>query len=164
MNARFFLKGDDEVTFIIKDDVNNHFTVTFQTSSEMIECTCLKYMKVGIPCRHIFTALKSLGKERIPNCLLLPRWMKGATRKVCGPELNDVLKSVVLQERNKSMAAEIWSKMICCIGSAQDDGSKMKALLDRVNEIEGEFTLGDTVLGTCRSSLEGMVESFAGIC
>ena len=147
--------------FLVKEH-NDTYTVSYDLQNQTTQCICLNFIKVGFPCRHMFTALRSLGKDKIPTSLLLPRWMKGAVKKVRGPDMGDLMKHKMMQDKNKSLTTELWAKMISCTSIVQDDKCRLKLLLQKISEIESQLMFTDSIAQPSVSSIGQMIEDFAG--
>lgn len=71
--------------------------VTFDRADNIIKCECLWMETRGIPCRHIFSAMKRLQIGDIPKNLIKSRWLKdckesylsgpGAERRFIHPDI-----------------------------------------------------------------------------
>ncbi|XP_062080736.1 protein FAR1-RELATED SEQUENCE 5-like [Humulus lupulus] len=57
---------------LVRSRVRNH------NHDGPINCTCMLFESVGIPCRHIFAVLKHLNPPCIPETLFKERWKKDA--------------------------------------------------------------------------------------
>ncbi|KAL4382172.1 uncharacterized protein [Arachis hypogaea] len=57
---------------------NKVHKVLIDPNEEKIECECSMWNSEGIPCSHIFCAMKYEGLEEIPPGLILRRWCKEA--------------------------------------------------------------------------------------
>ncbi|XP_057739765.1 protein FAR1-RELATED SEQUENCE 12-like [Arachis stenosperma] len=54
------------------------YTVLYDSSFENYECSCKLWNSLGVPCSHIFCAMKELEIEVLPTQLVLRRWCKDA--------------------------------------------------------------------------------------
>ncbi|RYQ84719.1 protein FAR1-RELATED SEQUENCE 9-like [Arachis ipaensis] len=52
------------------------YNVLYDRNTEHMECECSRWSSEGIPCSHIFCAMKSVGLQKFPDSLLLKRWSK----------------------------------------------------------------------------------------
>ncbi|XP_052110239.1 protein FAR1-RELATED SEQUENCE 5-like [Arachis duranensis] len=57
---------------------NRTYKVLYDPNEERIDCECSMWNSEGIPCSHIFYAIKYEGLEKIPGGLILSRWCKDA--------------------------------------------------------------------------------------
>ncbi|XP_057731268.1 protein FAR1-RELATED SEQUENCE 5-like [Arachis stenosperma] len=57
---------------------NRTYKVLYDPNEERIECECSMWNSEGIPCSHIFCAMKYEDLEKIPGGLNLSRWCKDA--------------------------------------------------------------------------------------
>ncbi|XP_020973990.1 uncharacterized protein LOC110270012 [Arachis ipaensis] len=65
-------------TFSRMGKPNKTHKVLIDPNEEKIECECSMWNSEGIPCSHIFCAMKYEGLEEIPPGLILRRWCKEA--------------------------------------------------------------------------------------
>nr|XP_029143911.1 protein FAR1-RELATED SEQUENCE 5 isoform X2 [Arachis hypogaea] len=56
------------------------YTVLYERNTENMECECSRWSSEGIPCSHMFCAMKRLGLQKLPESLLLRRWSKDAKK------------------------------------------------------------------------------------
>ncbi|XP_074306186.1 protein FAR1-RELATED SEQUENCE 5-like [Silene latifolia] len=63
------------------------YKVGYKTAEVKLVCSCKKFERHGILCRHILCVLKDYGFEKIPSEYLLNRWSKLAT---CQPIFNSM--------------------------------------------------------------------------
>lgn len=59
-------------------DTSIETKVIFDTLSSTFSCACRRFESRGIPCSHIFCAMKERHMDRIPPSLILIRWTKNA--------------------------------------------------------------------------------------
>ncbi|XP_025628262.1 protein FAR1-RELATED SEQUENCE 5-like [Arachis hypogaea] len=82
--ATLLFRGKDSIstttvyTFSRMGKPNRKHKVLFDPNEEKIECECSMWNSEGIPCSHIFCAMKYEGLEEIPPGLILRRWCKDA--------------------------------------------------------------------------------------
>nr|XP_029145217.1 protein FAR-RED IMPAIRED RESPONSE 1-like [Arachis hypogaea] len=56
------------------------YIVLYDRNTEHMECECSRWSSEGIPCRHMFCAMKRVGLQKLPDSLLLRRWSKDAKK------------------------------------------------------------------------------------
>ncbi|XP_025625255.1 protein FAR-RED IMPAIRED RESPONSE 1-like [Arachis hypogaea] len=56
------------------------YNVLYDRNTEHMECECSRWSSEGIPCRHMFCAMKRVGLPKLPDSLLLRRWSKDAKK------------------------------------------------------------------------------------
>ncbi|TXG49202.1 hypothetical protein EZV62_025077 [Acer yangbiense] len=54
------------------------WTAVYSPATKDIECSCLLFQTVGIPCSHLFSVMKAEHLCEIPECLIMQRWRKNA--------------------------------------------------------------------------------------
>ncbi|XP_031096940.1 protein FAR1-RELATED SEQUENCE 5-like [Ipomoea triloba] len=73
----------DVRTYTVQEKGGKAFEVTMHTNGEKIECTCKKFIRVGILCRHALLVFNSEGVEEIPGEYIVPRWTRDAAQDQC---------------------------------------------------------------------------------
>nr|XP_029145485.1 protein FAR1-RELATED SEQUENCE 5-like isoform X2 [Arachis hypogaea]XP_029145486.1 protein FAR1-RELATED SEQUENCE 5-like isoform X2 [Arachis hypogaea]XP_029145487.1 protein FAR1-RELATED SEQUENCE 5-like isoform X2 [Arachis hypogaea] len=56
------------------------YIVLYDRNTKHMECECSRWSSEGIPCRHMFCAMKRVGLQKLPDSLLLRRWSKDAKK------------------------------------------------------------------------------------
>ncbi|XP_020979349.1 protein FAR-RED IMPAIRED RESPONSE 1-like [Arachis ipaensis] len=56
------------------------YNVLYDRNTEHMECECSRWSSEGIPCSHMFCAMKRVGLQKLPDSLLLKRWSKDAKK------------------------------------------------------------------------------------
>ncbi|RYR18976.1 hypothetical protein Ahy_B03g063604 [Arachis hypogaea] len=56
------------------------YTVLYERNTENMECECSRWSSEGIPCSHMFCAMKRVGLQKFSESLLLRRWSKDAKK------------------------------------------------------------------------------------
>ncbi|XP_031131753.1 protein FAR1-RELATED SEQUENCE 5-like [Ipomoea triloba] len=69
---------DEKYVYTIKEEHTKIFNVKYIRERMEVECSCGKFNRVGILCRHAFVVLKDNDEEMIPRKYVLPRWTKNA--------------------------------------------------------------------------------------
>ena len=75
---------------------------------EMI-CSCNKLINVCRPCAHIIFMLRTIQKDVLPECYVLPRWTKKANLKPLFEVNGTVLREGVEMDEKKTLLYEIVS-------------------------------------------------------
>ncbi|GMN24115.1 hypothetical protein TIFTF001_040537 [Ficus carica] len=73
--------------------------VTYHKDSMQFKCECNMFASKGYPCRHIFSAMKSLEMTKLPENMILSRWTKHAKGMVGG---NDTESKNQMHKRNEA--------------------------------------------------------------
>ncbi|KAK9756939.1 hypothetical protein RND81_01G131300 [Saponaria officinalis] len=64
---------------ILKDALcRKVFEIQFKPGTYQVTCTCMKFERCGLLCRHIISILSSNGVSTIPDAYLARRWCKDA--------------------------------------------------------------------------------------
>lgn len=118
------------------------------------------FMRVGLPCRHVFLAFKDMKVMRMPENLILLRWTKSASFPT-----SFVLDGVIVEQcdqidERKSMLNSIRSDFNAYMRMIEDDNDRISEF---ANVIRGYKLIGLTSNGastskiTKRSLMEGLV-------
>ncbi|XP_074298981.1 protein FAR1-RELATED SEQUENCE 5-like [Silene latifolia] len=95
---------------------NKVYYVGFIPDGVKLSCSCKKFERHGILCRHALYVLKEQGFEKVPNHYLLSRWSKLALcQPLCGnlPEtLNEDCSALEFQ---KIKLGNLWSELFSCV-------------------------------------------------
>ncbi|XP_057740128.1 protein FAR-RED IMPAIRED RESPONSE 1-like [Arachis stenosperma] len=62
------------------DRRQHNYNILYDRNTEHMECECSRWSSEGIPCSHIFCAMKRVDLQKLPNSLLLKRWSKDAKK------------------------------------------------------------------------------------
>ena len=152
--------GDEHIDYIIREGKDDFFDVRFTILDGFTTCSCMMFNRIGLPCCHIFAALKANGVPEIPEPLIMQRWIKGASRTLSTTELKDVFKQSAHLERMESKKSELWSAIYTCVGISQNDESKMDLMLEKMEELKNvleDDENGMSNANTCRSEFEEYV-------
>ncbi|XP_074282796.1 protein FAR-RED IMPAIRED RESPONSE 1-like [Silene latifolia] len=110
-------KEKDKIYPILYTDIidqvrNKTYKVGFKKDDVSVVCTCKKFERHGILCRHALRVFKDRGIQKVSSDYLLSRWSKLATcQPIVGP--NGRLLAIVHQwmyEKNK--VGELWSSCL----------------------------------------------------
>ncbi|XP_074278399.1 protein FAR1-RELATED SEQUENCE 5-like [Silene latifolia] len=77
---------------IIDREKDKVYYVNFISDEMKVNCTCKKFERHGILCRHALYVLKEQGLDNVPDQYLLSRWSKLAT---CQPICNNVPHTLI---------------------------------------------------------------------
>ncbi|KAL4306381.1 hypothetical protein AHAS_Ahas16G0172600 [Arachis hypogaea] len=106
------------------------YNVLYDHNTEHIECECSRWGSEGIPCSHMFCAMKMVGLQKLPDSLLLKRWSKDAKKYLdessAGGTMQDKERKFLMRYSALSVAAT-WMVFL----GAQDGPS----FHDTMNEV-----------------------------
>nr|GMC93928.1 protein FAR1-RELATED SEQUENCE 5-like [Ipomoea batatas] len=129
----------DARTYTVQEKGGKAFDVTMHTNGEKIECTCKKFIRVGILCRHALLVFNSEGVEEIPGEYIVPRW----TRDACVRPMHNIwwAKGVNTQADNEaqSLANQLWNEFYNCMGLVNGWQEKMNEMLTTLQQLKKEF-------------------------
>nr|KYP49383.1 hypothetical protein KK1_028926 [Cajanus cajan] len=69
----------------------------YDTSRSIFYCECRRFESRGIPCSHIFCAVKEEHMDHIPNSLILTQWTKKAKIDFVSSDLSKGVDSDVME-------------------------------------------------------------------
>ncbi|XP_019197869.1 PREDICTED: protein FAR1-RELATED SEQUENCE 5-like [Ipomoea nil] len=123
-------QATDHVLYTIQEGKKKSFTVQYYKENETVRCSCGKFTRVGILCRHAFAVLKDDDAEVIPAKYIIPRW----TRNACAHNRanGDIQQggSDNTEREEKRLTAKLWSEFYSCIALSQANTSEMQEMLD----------------------------------
>ncbi|XP_021985955.1 protein FAR1-RELATED SEQUENCE 5-like [Helianthus annuus] len=64
-----------------KGTVIGDYTVKINLSDNSVTCSCMSFTRIGYPCRHVFSAYRFQGINKIPDKYIALRWKKDALPK-----------------------------------------------------------------------------------
>ncbi|XP_074299084.1 protein FAR1-RELATED SEQUENCE 9-like [Silene latifolia] len=105
---------------IIDREEDKVYYVNFIFNEMKVNCTCKKFERHGILCRHGFYVLKEQGLDNVPDQYLLSRWSKLAT---CQPICNNVPHTLIedcnsLDVRRHKIGT-LWSEVFSFVTLAE---------------------------------------------
>ncbi|XP_074300297.1 protein FAR1-RELATED SEQUENCE 5-like [Silene latifolia] len=94
--------------------------VSFISNGVILNCSCKKFERHGILCRHTLYVLKEQGFEKVPTQYLLGRWSKLAT---CQPIFTNVHDTLIddcnALDVRKNKIGTIWSEVFSGVTLAE---------------------------------------------
>ncbi|XP_022030373.2 protein FAR1-RELATED SEQUENCE 5-like [Helianthus annuus] len=69
------------VSHFEKGTVIGDYTVKINMSDNSVTCSCMLFTRIGYLCRHVFSAYRFRGINKIPDKYIAPRWKKDALPK-----------------------------------------------------------------------------------
>ncbi|XP_057794288.1 protein FAR1-RELATED SEQUENCE 5-like [Salvia miltiorrhiza] len=140
---------DDEQWYSVDDRSNGVFKVVHIASEETITCSCKKFVRVGLICRHMFVVMRNVGMKLIPSKYIVHRWLKAASA--------EVISTSNMKSRNKSLMAEAFR----CIGIAEGNDELADSLLTELKRWAEINSNGAQCLSPARGK-QKMFELFYG--
>ncbi|RYR53956.1 hypothetical protein Ahy_A06g029205 [Arachis hypogaea] len=122
-----------------------------------MECECSQWSSEGIPCSHMFCAMKSVGLQKLPDSLLLRRWSKDAKKY-----LDESSAGGITQDREREFlmrygALSVAATWIVFLG-AQDGPS----FHDTMNEVYHWTQTLEKKSGLKRQTRDSTTPNFVG--
>ncbi|KAK9690078.1 hypothetical protein RND81_09G103400 [Saponaria officinalis] len=117
LSVRAFSESNGVEISTVKDGlVGKLFDVQFNIATLQVCCTCLKFERCGMICRHIIRILSSNGLNSIPDCYVLRRWCKDAVGRT--------MDHVDVIDARKVQLTRLWSEVYETVGllKARDKG------------------------------------------
>lgn len=115
---------------ILDQERNKTYVVGFKIDEEKLVCSCKKFERHGILCRHVLCVLKDRGFKKVPSEYLLNRWSKLATcRPIFGSD-GQLLADCRVVDAHKTKISELWSEMFTCVSLVEQSPVDCEELLD----------------------------------
>ncbi|XP_074299164.1 protein FAR-RED IMPAIRED RESPONSE 1-like [Silene latifolia] len=134
---------------------NKVYYVGFIPDGVKLSCSCKKFERHGLLCRHALYVLKEQGFEKIPNHFLLSRWSKLALyQPLCGnlPEtLNEDCSALEVQ---KIKLGEPMVRIILCVTIANEEAECIDELMDLLKSFKDKMIL-EISPSECSSGVTG---------
>ncbi|KAH6780601.1 hypothetical protein C2S52_011838 [Perilla frutescens var. hirtella] len=112
-------ENDSVVVLEVKDGFGATNKVVYNKVEDSTTCSCLKFVRDGMLCCHIFILFKDLKLESIPAKYIVPRWMKSPLIN----EASDIAKmSLLLQSIRELREGFLY-------GDIEDDTMSKKSIL-----------------------------------
>ncbi|KAH6820524.1 hypothetical protein C2S53_008797 [Perilla frutescens var. hirtella] len=155
------ISENDSVAILeVKDGFGATNKVVHNKVDESTTCSCLKFVRDGILCCHIFTLFKDLKLQSIPGKYVVSRWMKSSLINEAGALLGD---RCFLLEENKIVTNQLIFEFYACLFVAEGDSSKMSVLLKSLRELREGFFSSDIEENTV-SKKSRLFSNFYGLC
>jgi hypothetical protein len=109
---------------------NKDYIVDFKAGDKTVKCSCKKFERFGILCRHALYVLKEKGFDEVPSTYMLNRWSKLAT---CQPVMTDdgiIIDDCKTIQNDKNRLGELWSEVFSCVSIVEQDSNHMDELLE----------------------------------
>ncbi|KAH6780759.1 hypothetical protein C2S52_011996 [Perilla frutescens var. hirtella] len=119
-------ENDSVVMLEVKDGFSATNKVVHNKVEDSTTCNCLKFVRDGILCCHIFTLFKDLKLQSIPPKYVVSCWMKSSLINEAGALLGD---RCFLLEENKIVMNQLISEFYTCLSVAEGNTAKMSLLL-----------------------------------
>ncbi|XP_074300126.1 protein FAR1-RELATED SEQUENCE 5-like [Silene latifolia] len=137
---------------IIDREKDKVYYVNFISDEMKVNCTCKKFERHGILCRHALYVLKEQGLYNVPDQYLLSRWSKLAT---CQPICNNVPHTLIedcnsLYVRRHKIDT-LWSEVFSCVTLAEQKPEYVDELLGILKGFKGKIS-AQTSTSECSSS------------
>ncbi|KAK9714065.1 hypothetical protein RND81_06G069300 [Saponaria officinalis] len=109
LNARGFSEENGVEITNLKDALRGKvFDIQFNTRTYQVTCTCMKFERCGMLCRHIISILSSNGVKTIPDAYVARRWCKDAVGKKN--------ENVELVDSRQIELTKLWSEVYETVG------------------------------------------------
>ncbi|XP_021764022.1 protein FAR1-RELATED SEQUENCE 1-like [Chenopodium quinoa] len=138
------LRKEDGIDVAIVTEANRRrkFKVLFECFSHDTTCSCKKFYRIGIPCRHMIWMWKAKNLKSIPKQYILDRWTITATQK---PVLD--ISCLDTEDDRRVVINEMWSEIFSCVSWVKGhEEDFIKNIREFKNKIEAtkNVTLEDT--------------------
>ncbi|XP_021737183.1 protein FAR1-RELATED SEQUENCE 5-like [Chenopodium quinoa] len=131
-----------DVEIVTEENRRRKFKVLFECFSHDTTCSCKKFYRIGIPCRHMIWMWKAKNLKSIPKQYILDRWTINATQK---PVLD--ISCLDTEDDRRVVINEMWSEIFSCVSWVKGhEEDFIKNIREFKNKIEAtkNVTLEDT--------------------
>ncbi|RYR10952.1 hypothetical protein Ahy_B05g079440 [Arachis hypogaea] len=111
------------------------YTVLYDSSSEIYECSHKLWNSLGVPCSHIFCVMKELEIEVMSTRLVLHRWCKDAKSLV----LVGAVPVADLEKAFRVRYGSLWSACMSMCFLAAQDGDTYENVLSELEKLTKEI-------------------------
>ncbi|XP_074293309.1 protein FAR1-RELATED SEQUENCE 2-like [Silene latifolia] len=123
-------------TDIIDQVRNKTYKVGFKKDDVSVVCTCKKFERHGMLCRHALCVFKDRGIQKVPSDYLLSRWSKLATcQPIVGPN-GQLLADCTSMDVQKNKVGELWSELFTCVALVEQSPGHCDELLGILHEFK----------------------------
>ncbi|XP_074298624.1 protein FAR-RED IMPAIRED RESPONSE 1-like [Silene latifolia] len=123
-------------TNIIDQVRNKTYKVGFKKDDVSVVCTCKKFERHGILCRHTLCVFKDRGIQKVPSDYLLSRWSKLATcQPIVGPN-GQLLADCTSMDVQKNKIGELWSELFTYVALVEQSPGHCDELLGIMREFK----------------------------
>ncbi|XP_074277158.1 protein FAR1-RELATED SEQUENCE 2-like [Silene latifolia] len=123
-------------TYIIDQVRNKTYKVDFKKDDVSVVCTCKKFERHGMLCRHALCVFKDRGIQKVPSDYLLSRWSKLATcQPIVGPN-GQLLADCTSMDVQKNKVGKLWSELFTCVALVEQSPEHCDELLGILREFK----------------------------
>ncbi|KAK9664827.1 hypothetical protein RND81_14G071400 [Saponaria officinalis] len=108
VNSMFSENNGVEITTLKDARLGKVFDVHFSIGTNEVSCTCMKFERCGLICRHIISILSSNGVNSIPDGYVIRRWCKDTVGRT-------VDNDEVIEGRHIGLT-KLWSEVYETVG------------------------------------------------
>ncbi|XP_031112180.1 protein FAR1-RELATED SEQUENCE 5-like [Ipomoea triloba] len=120
---------DEKYVYTVKEGHMKIFMVKYVREHMEVKCSCGKFNRVGILCRHAFVVLKDNDAEMIPTKYVLDRWKKNS----CIQETSSTGKGgsgrCSREEENSKLASKLCTEFYNYLALSKENTVKMQEML-----------------------------------
>nr|XP_043639392.1 protein FAR1-RELATED SEQUENCE 5-like [Erigeron canadensis] len=113
--------------------VQRHSQVTSNSEDKVVTCSCKKFERCGLFCKHIYYVLRLCGVEEIPNEYITKRWTKCVVPRRRISKLN-----LLPNQKNelKPILLDIFRNVDACVNRYLADPAKLAQFRDTLEELK----------------------------
>ncbi|XP_074289119.1 protein FAR1-RELATED SEQUENCE 5-like [Silene latifolia] len=150
---------DVERLFVMDRESKKVYEV--DVDGKTLVCSCKRFQRFGILCRHCVWVLHNKGFDEIPSEYLLPRWSNYATFRpifnVLGTSLEANCASI---DTRQNTISELWSGVFTAVSLVEDDEEKEKELLELLQSFNEKLLISSS--GGKSKSKKTQIETLLG--
>ena len=131
-------EGALETVVVVDHDIQREYVVEVDENHPReqvkVVCSCKKFVREGILCRHSLCVLKDKGFTQVPQDYLLNRWWKNATCRPLFTGEGTLLEDCRTLENKNNTTSELWSEVLACVSLVEANDEKSDDLLKILRE------------------------------
>ncbi|XP_019181685.1 PREDICTED: uncharacterized protein LOC109176749 [Ipomoea nil] len=112
------------------------FEVTYQETTQITECSCNKFNRVGILCRHVLAVFKDEDVQEIPGRYIVPRWTRDADAQPMYDIVWKATSNTHGGNERRTVANKLWNEFYNCMGLANGWPDQMEAMLTTLQQLK----------------------------
>ncbi|XP_031129407.1 protein FAR-RED IMPAIRED RESPONSE 1-like [Ipomoea triloba] len=145
--------AEDITVYTIKEGQAKSFQVSYARETGEIQCSCGKFNRVGILCRHVFVVLKDDDAEMIPPKYIVQRWTKKGNAKEIEAHTED-------KDENK-LAGKVWNEFNNYMALSKGNIKDLHEILNFMVYKKGEMMKSKGMIEGKRKNSD-LVDTFYG--
>ncbi|KAL3643682.1 hypothetical protein CASFOL_014497 [Castilleja foliolosa] len=140
-------------TYQISDGTST-VEVVYDSVEDSYTCSCRKYVRWGLLCRHIFVLFKERKVRFIPDKYIVSRWTKNALNTVSLTSGLNIIEKTDPLEKHKIVLGQLYSEFYHTIGVVGNDTETLESIMCSLKDHRERKSNVDTSQNTKRRLFE----------